>query len=524
VGSIERALISVSDKKGIVEFCRALAELKIELVSTGGTASLLRDNKIAVKDVAELTGFPEMMDGRVKTLHPKVHGGILALRDNPAHVAKMKEHGILPIDLVVVNLYPFEATVARGAPFEEVVENIDIGGPSMVRAAAKNHQYVGVVVDPTDYDSILSELRENDRSLSAPTRFRLFRKAFQHTARYDGAISNYFSSLDDEKKPQRWGESFTLQVAKIQDMRYGENPHQSAAFYETQGESGPSIARAHQIQGKELSFNNILDADAALSTVLEFSDIATVAIKHNNPCGVALSKQSLADSFRKAKACDPVSIFGGVIAFNRPVDEETAKELKDIFLEIVIAPSFTAQAKAVLSSAKRLLNIRLLELDISQPQTGGYDLRRVRGGLLVQDWDIGKVDVRSCKVVTQRKPTQEEYQALDFAWRVCRHVKSNTIVFAAPDQVLGVGAGQMSRIDSTKIAVMRAATHGLDLKGSAVASDAFYPFRDGLDEAANAGAKSVIQPGGSIKDDEVINAANEHGVAMIFTGMRHFRH
>jgi phosphoribosylaminoimidazolecarboxamide formyltransferase/IMP cyclohydrolase len=524
VGSIERALISVSDKKGIVEFCRALAELKIELVSTGGTASLLRDNKIAVKDVAELTGFPEMMDGRVKTLHPKVHGGILALRDNPAHVAKMKEHGILPIDLVVVNLYPFEATVARGAPFEEVVENIDIGGPSMVRAAAKNHQYVGVVVDPTDYDSILSELRENDRSLSAPTRFRLFRKAFQHTARYDGAISNYFSSLDDEKKPQRWGESFTLQVAKIQDMRYGENPHQSAAFYETQGESGPSIARAHQIQGKELSFNNILDADAALSTVLEFSDIATVAIKHNNPCGVALSKQSLADSFRKAKACDPVSIFGGVIAFNRPVDEETAKELKDIFLEIVIAPSFTAQAKAVLSSAKRLLNIRLLELDISQPQTGGYDLRRVRGGLLVQDWDIGKVDVRSCKVVTRRKPTQEEYQALDFAWRVCRHVKSNTIVFAAPDQVLGVGAGQMSRIDSTKIAVMRAATHGLDLKGSAVASDAFYPFRDGLDEAANAGAKSVIQPGGSIKDDEVINAANEHGVAMIFTGMRHFRH
>ncbi|HEY6996617.1 MAG TPA: bifunctional phosphoribosylaminoimidazolecarboxamide formyltransferase/IMP cyclohydrolase [Candidatus Binatia bacterium] len=524
MGSIERALISVSDKKGIVEFCRALAELKIELVSTGGTASLLRDNKIAVKDVAELTGFPEMMDGRVKTLHPKVHGGILALRDNPAHVAKMKEHGILPIDLVVVNLYPFEATVARGAPFEEVVENIDIGGPSMVRAAAKNHQYVGVVVDPTDYDSILSELRENDRSLSATTRFRLFRKAFQHTARYDGAISNYFSSLDDEKKPQRWGESFTLQVAKIQDMRYGENPHQSAAFYETQGESGPSIARAHQIQGKELSFNNILDADAALSTVLEFSDIATVAIKHNNPCGVALSKQSLADSFRKAKACDPVSIFGGVIAFNRPVDEETAKELKDIFLEIVIAPSFTAQAKAVLSSAKRLLNIRLLELDISQPQTGGYDLRRVRGGLLVQDWDIGKVDVRSCKVVTRRKPTQEEYQALDFAWRVCRHVKSNTIVFAAPDQVLGVGAGQMSRIDSTKIAVMRAATHGLDLKGSAVASDAFYPFRDGLDEAANAGAKSVIQPGGSIKDDEVINAANEHGVAMIFTGMRHFRH
>ena len=524
MGRIERALISVSDKKGIVEFCRALAELKIELVSTGGTASLLRENKILAQDVSELTGFPEMMDGRVKTLHPKVHGGILALRDNSAHVAKMKEHGIVPIDLVVVNLYPFEATVARGAPFEEIVENIDIGGPSMVRAAAKNHQYVGVVVDPAEYESIITELRENDRSLSATTRFRLFRKAFQHTARYDGAISNYFSSLDDERKPKPWGESFTVQVAKIQDMRYGENPHQSAAFYETQGESGPSIARAHQIQGKELSFNNILDADAALSTVLEFSDIATVAIKHNNPCGVALSKHSLADSFRKAKASDPVSIFGGVIAFNRPVDEETARELKDIFLEIVIAPSFTPEAKAVLSSAKRLLNIRLLELDMSRPQVGGYDLRRVRGGLLVQDWDTGKIDVRSCKVVTQRKPTEEEYEALDFAWRICRHVKSNTIVFASPDQVLGVGAGQMSRIDSTKIAVMRAATHGLDLRGSAVASDAFYPFRDGLDEAANAGAKSVIQPGGSIKDDEVISAANEHGIAMIFTGMRHFRH
>jgi phosphoribosylaminoimidazolecarboxamide formyltransferase/IMP cyclohydrolase len=352
----------------------------------------------------------------------------------------------------------------------------------------------------------------------------LFRKAFQHTARYDGAIANYFSSLDDDRQPQRWGENVNFQISKLQDMRYGENPHQSAAFYATESDTGPSIARAKQFQGKELSFNNILDADAALSTVLEFSDIATVAIKHNNPCGVALSRKSLADSFRKAKACDPVSIFGGVIAFNRPVDEETARELKDIFLEIVIAPNFTPEAKAVLSSAKRLLNIRLLELAMNQPQGGGYDLRRVRGGILMQDWDMGAIDVRACKVVTERTPTEDEYRALDFAWRVCRHVKSNTIVFASPDQVLGVGAGQMSRIDSTRIAVMRAATHGLDLKGSAVASDAFYPFRDGLDEAANAGAKSVIQPGGSIKDEEVIAAANEHGIAMIFTGMRHFRH
>jgi len=524
VGRIERALISVSDKKGIVEFSRALAQMDVEIVSTGGTAALLRENNIPVRDVSELTGFPEMMDGRVKTLHPKIHGGILALRDNPEHVAKMKEHGIKPIDLVVVNLYPFEATVARGAGFEEVVENIDIGGPSMVRAAAKNHRHVGVIVDPADYDGIHAELKANNRSLSPATHFRLFLKAFQHTSHYDGAISNYFSSLDENKKPQRWGQTVNIQVSKLQDMRYGENPHQSAGFYGTQGDSGPSIAKARQFQGKELSFNNILDADAALSTVLEFSDIATVAIKHNNPCGVALSEKSLADSFRKAKACDPVSIFGGVIAFNRPVDEETAKELKDIFLEIVIAPSFTQEAKAVLSSAKRLLNIRLLELGMSEPQVGGYDLRRVRGGILMQDWDTGKIDVHSCKVVTERKPTEDEYRALDFAWRVCRHVKSNTIVFAAPDQVLGVGAGQMSRIDSTKIAVLRAATHGLDLEGSAVASDAFYPFRDGLDEAANAGAKSVIQPGGSIKDDEVIAAANEHGIAMVFTGMRHFRH
>ncbi|MGZ8487720.1 MAG: bifunctional phosphoribosylaminoimidazolecarboxamide formyltransferase/IMP cyclohydrolase [Candidatus Binatia bacterium] len=524
MGKIERALISVSDKQGIVEFSRALAAMGVELVSTGGTAALLRDSNIPVKDVAELTGFPEMMDGRVKTLHPKIHGGILALRDNPEHVAKMKEHGIKPIDLVVVNLYPFEATVARGAGFEEVVDKIDIGGPSMVRAAAKNHRHVGVVVEPADYDSIISEMRANHGALLPATHFQLFCKAFQHTARYDGAISNYFSSLDQEKQPQRWGQTVNIQVSKLQDMRYGENPHQSAAFYGTKGDGGPSIARAKQFQGKELSFNNILDADAALSTVLEFSDIATVAIKHNNPCGVALSSKSLADSFRKAKACDPVSIFGGVLAFNRPVDEETALELKDIFLEIVIAPSFTPEAKAVLSSQKRLLNIRLLECDMSQPQTGGYDLRRVRGGVLIQDWDTGKIDVRACKVVTERKPTDDEYRALDFAWRVCRHVKSNTIVFASPDQVLGVGAGQMSRIDSTKIAVLRAATHGLDLKGSAVASDAFYPFRDGLDEAANGGAKSIIQPGGSIKDEEVIAAANEHGIAMIFTGMRHFRH
>ncbi|MFQ5902466.1 MAG: bifunctional phosphoribosylaminoimidazolecarboxamide formyltransferase/IMP cyclohydrolase [Candidatus Binatia bacterium] len=524
MGKIQRALISVSDKQRIVEFSRDLSGLGIEIVSTGGTASLLRQNRIAVKDVSEITGFPEMMDGRVKTLHPKIHGGILALRDHPEHLAQMNSHGIIPIDLVVVNLYPFEATVAREAPFAEILEQIDIGGPTMVRAAAKNHAHVAVIVDPADYDLVLAELRDKDGELSDETRFRFVCKAFQHTAHYDGVISNYLDSLDGNKKPTPWSRTLNLQFSKIQDLRYGENPHQHAAFYSSGEGRGPSIARARQIQGKELSFNNILDADAALGTILEFSETAAVVIKHTNSCGAAVSKKSLADAFRKARASDPVSIFGGVIGFNRPVDEETAKELKEIFLEIVIAPGFTAEAKAILSSSKRLLNIRLLEVDMGQEEDGGCDLRRVKGGLLVQEWDRGSVDVRACKVVTERKPTEEEYDALDLGWRVCRHVKSNAIVFTSRDQLLGVGAGQMSRVDSAKLAIMRAQANGLDLRGSVVASDAFYPFRDGVDEAAKAGAKAVIQPGGSVKDGEVIAAANEHGMAMIFTGMRHFRH
>jgi phosphoribosylaminoimidazolecarboxamide formyltransferase/IMP cyclohydrolase len=523
VGKIERALISVSDKNGLAPFARGLAALGIEIVSTGGTAALLRKENVAVKDVSEITGFPEMMDGRVKTLHPKVHGGILALRENSEHVAQMKTHGIAPIGLVVVNLYPFEATAAREAPFHDIIENIDIGGPSMVRAAAKNFAHVGVVVDPADYEAILGELKDKGQ-LSGTTRFDLARKAFRHTAHYDGAISNYLDALDGDKKPGRFGQTLSLQFTKLQDLRYGENPHQSAAFYSSGENRGPSIARAKQLQGKELSYNNILDADAALRVVLEFSDIATVAIKHNNPCGVAVSKKSLADSFRKARASDPVSIFGGVIAFNRPVDEETANELKEIFLEIVIAPSFTPGAKAVLSSAKRLLNIRLLELDMSDKAVGGYDLRRVRGGLLVQDWDTGTVDVRQCRVVSKRQPTDEELAAMDFGWRVCRHVKSNAIVFTSSDQVLGVGAGQMSRVDSVKLAVMRAGIHGLNLNGSVVSSDAFFPFPDGVEEAAKAGAKAVIQPGGSIKDNEVIAVADQNDMAMVLTGMRHFRH
>ena len=524
MGKIQRALISVSDKKGIVELCRELSELDIEIVSTGGTASLLRKNGIRVKDVSEITGFPEMMDGRVKTLHPKIHGAILALRDHPEHLAQMRSHGINPIDLVVVNLYPFEATVAREAPFAEIVEQIDIGGPTMVRAAAKNHAHVAVIVDPADYDLVSAELRDKRGELSDETRFRLVCKAFQHTAHYDGVISNYLDSLDQGKKPTPWGRTLNIQFTKVQDLRYGENPHQHAAFYSSGESRGPSIARARQIQGKELSFNNIIDADAALGSVLEFSETAALVIKHTNPCGAALSKKSLADAFRKARASDPVSIFGGVIGFNRSVDEETAKELKEIFLEIVIAPGFTAEAKAILSSSKRLLNLRLLEIDMGQEEDGGYDLRRVKGGLLVQEWDRGSVDVRTCEVVTERKPTEEECDALDLAWRICRRVKSNAIVFSSHDQLLGVGAGQMSRVDSARLAVMRAQANGLDLRGSVVASDAFYPFRDGVDEAAKAGAKAVIQPGGSIKDGEVIAAANEHGMAMIFTGMRHFRH
>jgi phosphoribosylaminoimidazolecarboxamide formyltransferase/IMP cyclohydrolase len=521
---IRRALVSVSDKSGIQEFARALSEMGVEIVSTGGTARTLREAGIPVREISEMTGFPEMMDGRVKTLHPKIHAGILALRDNPAHLEQMARHGISPIDLVVVNLYPFEEAVRRDASFDEVVEQIDIGGPALVRAAAKNHAHVAVVVDPSDYAAVLAEMRESGGALSERTRFRLAAKAFGATARYDGAISSYLGALDDGKKPRSWSDALNFQLVKLKDLRYGENPQQRAAFYTVAGAEGPSIARARQLQGKELSFNNILDADAALGAVLEFSETAAVVIKHTNPCGAAISRISLADAFRKARASDPVSIFGGVVAFNRPVDAETARELKEIFLEIVVAPGFSAEAREMLASSKRLLNLRLLEVDLGAAGEPGFDLRRVRGGVLVQDWDRARVDVRSCRVATRRRPTEAEYAALSMAWRVCRHVKSNAIVFASPEQVLGVGAGQMSRVDSARLAVMRAKANGLELKGSAVASDGFYPFRDGVDEAARAGATAVIQPGGSIKDDEVIAAADEHGMAMLLTGVRHFRH
>ena len=465
MGKIKRALISVSEKDGIVDFAENLARLGIDILSTGGTAALLRENRIDVTEVADVTGFPEIMDGRVKTLHPKIHGGILALRDKAEHRAQMEELGIDAIDMVVVNLYPFEATVAREAPFDEIIEQIDIGGPAMIRSAAKNHPHVAVVVEPSDYALVADELLAGGGELSGETRFRLACQAFHHTARYDGAISNYLGRLDGERKAGAWGEKLNLQLSKLQELRYGENPHQGAAFYTHADSAGPSVARATQVQGKQLSFNNILDADAALSTVLDFSETAAVAIKHTNPCGLATSDVSLADAFRKAKAGDPVSIFGGVIALNRPVDAETANELKQIFLEIIIAPSFTPEAREILSSAKRLLNIRLLEIDMTPETDGTHDLRRVHGGVLVQDWDHKPIDVRECKVVTERQPTDDEFKALGFAWRVCHHVKSNAIVFTSSDQLLGVGAGQMSRVDSANLAVTRAKTHGLDPAG-----------------------------------------------------------
>jgi phosphoribosylaminoimidazolecarboxamide formyltransferase/IMP cyclohydrolase len=423
-----------------------------------------------------------------------------------------------------VNLYPFAATVARGCTLEEAIEQIDIGGPTLIRASAKNYRSVTVLVDPSDYGVVLSEMKARG-TVSFETNQRLAEKAFAHVTRYDQEISNYFSSLSEEGEREDFGRSFSFQWTKIQDLRYGENPHQRGSFYADPEIRGPSIARAVQIQGKELSFNNIMDAEAALSLSLEFEGIATVVIKHMNPCGVATSSVSLVDAFRKAKASDPISIFGGVVAFTRPVDVETANELKSVFLEIVVAPAFSEEALAVMSSSKSLKNVRLLKVDPDEKRTAtSFDVRRVYGGILIQDWDQGQVDLRECRVVTKRKPTREEVEGLGFAWKVCKHVKSNAIVFSTADQVIGVGAGQMNRVDSAKIAASRALELGLSLKGTVAASDAFFPFRDGLDEIARHGATAVVQPGGSIRDSEVIEAADEHGMAMIFTGMRHFRH
>ncbi|HCE1829945.1 TPA: bifunctional phosphoribosylaminoimidazolecarboxamide formyltransferase/IMP cyclohydrolase [Vibrio parahaemolyticus] len=524
---IRRALISVSDKTGIVEFAQALAERGVDILSTGGTARLLAEQGIAVTEVSDYTGFPEMMDGRVKTLHPKVHGGVLGRRGQDDDV--MDKHGINPIDMVVVNLYPFAETVAKeGCTLADAVENIDIGGPTMVRSAAKNHKDVTIVVNASDYDRVIAEMDANDKSLTLETRFDLAIAAFEHTAAYDGMIANYFGTMvpsygenkegDEESKFPR---TFNQQFEKKQDMRYGENSHQAAAFYVEANPQEASVSTARQIQGKALSYNNIADTDAALECVKEFNEPACVIVKHANPCGVALGKDIL-EAYNRAYQTDPTSAFGGIIAFNQELDAETASAIVERqFVEVIIAPSVSAEAIEVVAAKK---NVRLLECGEWSTKTTGFDVKRVNGGLLVQDRDQGMVSLDDLKVVSKRQPTEEELKDALFCWKVAKYVKSNAIVYAKGDMTIGVGAGQMSRVYSAKIAGIKAADEGLEVAGSVMASDAFFPFRDGIDAAAEAGIKCVIQPGGSMRDDEVIAAADEHGMAMIFTGMRHFRH
>ncbi|MFW9715854.1 bifunctional phosphoribosylaminoimidazolecarboxamide formyltransferase/IMP cyclohydrolase [Vibrio parahaemolyticus] len=524
---IRRALISVSDKTGIVEFAQALAERGVDILSTGGTARLLAEQGIAVTEVSDYTGFPEMMDGRVKTLHPKVHGGVLGRRGQDDDV--MAKHGINPIDMVVVNLYPFAETVAKdGCTLADAVENIDIGGPTMVRSAAKNHKDVTIVVNASDYDRVIAEMDANDKSLTLETRFDLAIAAFEHTAAYDGMIANYFGTMvpsygenkegDEESKFPR---TFNQQFEKKQDMRYGENSHQAAAFYVEANPQEASVSTARQIQGKALSYNNIADTDAALECVKEFNGPACVIVKHANPCGVALGKDIL-EAYNRAYQTDPTSAFGGIIAFNQELDAETATAIVERqFVEVIIAPSVSTEAIEVVAAKK---NVRLLECGEWSTKTTGFDVKRVNGGLLVQDRDQGMVSLDDLKVVSKRQPTEEELKDALFCWKVAKYVKSNAIVYSKGDMTIGVGAGQMSRVYSAKIAGIKAADEGLQVEGCVMASDAFFPFRDGIDAAAEAGIKCVIQPGGSMRDDEVIAAADEHGMAMIFTGMRHFRH
>jgi len=518
---IAQALLSVSDKSGLVDFARGLAALGVRLLSTGGTAKALADSGLSVTEVGDYTGFPEMLDGRVKTLHPKVHGGILARRDSLEHAAALSKHGIPTIDLVVVNLYPFRETVAKpGCALEDAIENIDIGGPALVRAAAKNHANVGVVVDPADYPAVLTELRSNGLRLSDSTRFRLAQKAFSHTAAYDGAISNYLSSRDAAGAPQIFPDRFTWQGEKIQDLRYGENPHQHAAFYRDEIAAPGTIANYRQLQGKELSYNNIADSDAAWECVTTFADPACVIVKHANPCGAAIAATPLA-AYEMAFATDPTSAFGGIIAFNCEVDEETIEAVSAQFLEVLIAPGYSQGA---LEAIARKANVRVLELPRAAAAAGhAWDMKRVGGGMLLQTADRQGIGA-DLTVVTRRAPTAREMGDLMFAWRIAKFVKSNAIVYAAGRRTLGIGAGQMSRVDSTRIASIKAANAGISLAGSVVASDAFFPFRDGLDVVADNGAVAVIQPGGSVRDQEVIAAADERSIAMVFTGVRHFRH
>ena len=520
MATIKQALISVSDKSGVLEFARGLSELGVKILSTGGTAKLFADNGIPVTEVADYTGFPEMLDGRVKTLQPKVHAGILARRDLPEHVATLAKHGIPTIDLVVVNLYPFAATIAKpDCSLEDAIENIDIGGPTMVRAAAKNHNHVAIVTDPEDYSSVLAEMQTNDGAVSDATRFDLAKKAFSHTAAYDSAISNYLTTVNSDGTRDAFPAQINFNFAKVQDMRYGENPHQNAAFYRELATVPGSIANYTQVQGKELSYNNIGDADATWELVKTFEQCACVIVKHANPCGVAMADTALS-AYKLAFATDPTSAFGGIIAFNRSVDAAAAEAVAQQFVEVVIAPEYSDAALQVFAAKP---NVRVLTAPLSNAHHQ-YDFKRVGGGLLVQTPDILNVQVNQLKVVTRAQPTALQLQDLLFAWRVAKYVKSNAIVFCKNGQTLGVGAGQMSRVDSTRIAAIKAQNAGLSLAGSVVASDAFFPFRDGLDVLAEAGAKAVIQPGGSMRDAEVIAAADEHGIAMVYTGVRHFRH
>ena len=521
---IKSALLSVSDKAGLVEFARGLHSFGVTLLSTGGTAKLLRDQGISVTEVSDHTGFPEMLDGRVKTLHPKIHGGILARRDVAAHVGALQDAGITTIDLVVVNLYPFSQAIARAdCTLEDAIENIDIGGPAMVRSAAKNHAHVAVVTDPADYAGILAEMRAANGAVGQTTRFRLAQKAFSHTAAYDGAISNYLTALGSDGARADYPRRLNLNFELAQTLRYGENPHQSAAFYRDLDPAPGSLARYVQLQGKELSYNNIADADAAWECVKSFASsdnhAACVIVKHANPCGVAVAAGAL-DAYRRAFATDPTSAFGGIIAFNRELDAATAAAVAEQFVEVLLAPQVSAAARAVLAKKE---NVRVLEVPLAVG-ANAFEMKRVGGGLLVQSPDNFCVNASDLKVVTKVRPTQQQQDDLMFAWRVAKFVKSNAIVFCGDGRTLGVGAGQMSRIDSARIAAIKAQTAHLALAGSVVASDAFFPFRDGLDVVADAGAIAVIQPGGSLRDEEVIAAADERGIAMVFTGHRHFRH
>jgi len=545
---VRRALLSVSDKTGLAPFASGLAALGVQLISTGGTARALREAGLAVTDVAEITGFPEMLDGRVKTLHPRIHGGLLGRRGHPEHERQMAAQGIAPIDLVAITLYPFEATTAKpDVSLAEAIEDIDIGGPAMLRSAAKNFEAVAVIVDPADYDGVLDELKRNDGSLSAATRFGLARKAFAHTARYDALIAGFLehvevgadgprlSSLDSPAPLREAGRSrpsfpqlLHVRLEKLQELRYGENPHQRAAFYRDLALRG-GIAAARQLQGKELSYNNLLDLHAAWELAQEWIEPVVAIIKHTNPCGAATAPE-LREAYLRARDTDPVSAYGGIIAVNRPLDAPTAREIAATFVEAIVAPGYTEEALAILKDKK---NLRLLEFPagaggtppkgypVPGPGAGELELRRVSGGMLVQDRDAVDLDPGALKVVSKRAPTESEMRALRFAWRVAKHVKSNAIVLATEHATVGIGAGQMSRVDSAKLARMKA---NFPTQGTALASDAFFPFRDGVDAAAEAGVTAVIQPGGSVRDAEVIAAADEHGMAMLFTGIRHFRH